>query len=183
MSDLDEFIGALILRVARDTITAHLEGGREHAADESLRGLPHNGVFVTLRKTGDLRGCIGTFDGRGELVDVVRKMARASLGDPRFVDMPLSAGELKDIRIEVSVLSPLERIEDPTDFEYGRHGIYLKCGHSTGCFLPDVGVELGWDKETFLRQLCAHKMGLRPDAWRSGDMEAWRFSVSKFVES
>lgn len=182
MSEIDDLIGSLLLRVARDAMVTHMEGGEDRAADPSLAGLPHNGVFVTIRKFGELRGCIGTFDGAGELVDVVRKMARATLHDPRFVDAPVSASELHDLRIELSVLSPLEKIDRADDFEYGRHGLYLKCGHATGCFLPDVGRDLGWDKETFLRQLCAHKMGLRPDAWKSPDTEAWRYTVSKFVE-
>lgn len=183
MSVIDNDTGQRLLRIARGAIATAVGCGAAPEADSSLLGLPHNGVFVTLRKFGELRGCIGTFDGNGELADVVRKMARASLGDPRFVNTPVSAAELADIRIELSVLSPLEPIADPTDFEYGRHGVYLKSGHATGCFLPDVGMDLGWDKETFLRHLCSNKMGLAPDAWRSPAIEAWRFVVSKFVEA
>ncbi|HPF40780.1 MAG TPA: AmmeMemoRadiSam system protein A [Phycisphaerae bacterium] len=183
MNTIDQETGQRLLRLARRTLAEELTGTRETTADPSLAGLPHNGVFVTLRKWGELRGCIGTFEGAGELVDVVRRMAAAALGDPRFVSMPVSASELTDIRIELSVLSPLEPIDDATDFDFGRHGIYLKQEFATGCFLPDVGQDLGWDKETFLRQLCAHKMGLAPDAWRSPKIQAWRFTVSKFVEA
>lgn len=182
MSVIDHVSGMLLLRVARDAIAAHLQGGVPSEADPSLKGLTHNGVFVTLRNQGELRGCIGTFGSAGELVDVTREMARAALGDPRFADRPVSASEMADLRIELSVLSPLEAIEKATDFDYGTHGIYMKHGHATGCFLPDVGLDMGWDQEMFLSHLCAHKMGLKPDAWRSPDIDVWRFTVSKFIE-
>ncbi|MCB9852980.1 MAG: AmmeMemoRadiSam system protein A [Phycisphaerales bacterium] len=182
MSVIDQQTGRRLLEIAREAISTALRGIAEHDTEASMLGLQHNGVFVTLRNSGELRGCIGTFSEKGELVDVVRKMAKASLGDPRFADMPVSASELGDIRIELSVLSPLEKIAHATEFDYGRHGVYLKCGHATGCFLPDVGLDFGWDKETFLRHLCSNKMGMAPDSWRSPTIEAWRFEVAKFVE-
>lgn len=183
MSSINDELGILLLRVARDALSATLSRTQVRETDPRLIGLSHHGVFVTLRRSEQLRGCIGTFSGDGELVDVVRNMAAAALDDPRFVQYPVTASELPDIRIELSVLSPLERIESADLFDFGTHGVYLRCGNSTGCFLPDVGQDLGWDKETFLRELCSHKMGLTPEAWRSPDIQAWRFKVSKFVES
>jgi uncharacterized protein len=182
MPTIDEELGALLLRVARDALATTLRGDLERDVDPRLKGLHHNGAFVTLRRNGELRGCIGTFSASDELVDVVRNMAAASLEDPRFADIPVSANELPEIRIELSVLSPLESVKLPDGFTFGTHGIYLRHGNATGCFLPEVGQDLGWDKETFLRELCSNKMALRPDAWRSAQVEAWRFTVSKFAE-
>jgi AmmeMemoRadiSam system protein A len=152
------------------------------AGDEPWPAMQRRGVFVTLRKAGRLRGCIGTFAPRADLPETVVEMAVAATRDPRFTAMPISSAEAKDIRIELSILSPLRRIEDPLDFELGRHGIHLRHGIAAGCFLPDVGTEQGWDKETFLSELCRQKAGLRPDAWRDPAVEIQVFTVQKFAE-
>ncbi len=144
--------------------------------------MARRGVFVTLRKRGRLRGCIGTFTPRADLPETVVEMSASATRDPRFTAMPISPTEEKDIRIELSVLSPLRRIEDPLDFELGRHGIYLRHGIAAGCFLPEVGTESGWDKERFLSELCSQKAGLSPDAWRDRAVEIQVFTVQKFVE-
>lgn len=139
----------------------------------------HQGAFVTLHTHGDLRGCIGCFVARQPLWQVVREMAAASATqDPRFFGMPLRPSELDDLSIEISVLSPLRRIKDPmTEIELGTHGIYVKRGFHSGCFLPQVAQETGWTKEEFLANCCAGKAGMAPDAWKDPGTEVYVFTA------
>ena len=141
------------------------------------------GCFVTLHNGEDLRGCIGTFTARPPLFRAVREMAGAALRDPRFLDRPVTARELPDIRIEISVLAPLEKCADPMkDVELGRHGICIEGPYGSGCFLPQVATETGWTKEQFFRHCCAHKAGLAPDAWKDPDTTVYRFEAEVFGE-
>lgn len=172
-----------ILAAARDTIRAELENGQSpDRFVKELAPIPHNGLFVTLYNAAALRGCIGTFSGERSFVETLKDMAAASLTDPRFVDMPVSIAELPRLQIEVSVLSPLVKLDDPLDFEFGVDGILLERDDRRGCFLPEVGQELGWDQETFLAMLCTSKAGLAPDAWRETETELYKFSVWKICE-
>ena len=97
--------------------------------------------------------------------------------DPRFFANRLRREEVPDCHIEISVLSPLERIEDPLDLQLGTHGIYVKGAGRTGCFLPQVATETGWSKEEFLGNCCAGKAGLSPDAWRDPATEVYVFTA------
>ncbi len=180
MSELDENSRLKLLRIARSAIVADLFGGPPVDMEETIGRLPPRGVFVTLRKFGALRGCIGTFTPEHGLAEAVRSMAAAAAHDPRFTNCPISAAELRDFHIEISVLSALERRSGPLDFELGRHGIYIRRGGRSGCFLPDVATERGWDRETFLSQCCQQKVGIDPLAWREPDTEVLVFSVEKF---
>lgn len=175
----------LLLRWARQAALSSLTGDIASfpVAGDELYSMPRTGVFVTLRKNGDLRGCIGTFLFEDDLPTTLWRIAVAATRDPRFRDSPLSASEMTDVRIELSILSPLERIADPLDFELGRHGIYLRHSFGTGCFLPEVGQDEGWDREKFLSMLCSHKAGLSPAAWREAGLEIFRFTVRKILES
>lgn len=187
---LDDFTRRRLLRIARSAIeTAVLNGGRGDPAfvppgqppdDADLSALPRCGVFVTLRKGERLRGCIGTFDALEDLLPTLRRIAVAAAQDPRFRATPISARELAEISIEISLLSPMRRLANPMDLVLGRDGIYIRRGSRSGCFLPDVAAEQGWDKAEFLSQCCAHKAGLPPDAWRSAETEVSVFSVEKF---
>jgi hypothetical protein len=127
-----------------------------------------SGAFVTLKRQGRLRGCIGTLECRRSLPhEVARVAVSAATEDPRFA--PLGASELEGLEVEVSILGPLEPI-DPFDahaFEIGRHGLVVEQGLRRGLLLPQVATEWGWDRETFLSQTCV-KAGLPPHAWRSG---------------
>ncbi|KAB2835382.1 MAG: AMMECR1 domain-containing protein, partial [Candidatus Brocadia sp.] len=87
-----------------------------------------------------------------------------------------------DLEIEISVLSPLIRISNPLDFELGKHGIYIKKGFCTGCFLPQVATETGWSKEEFLSYCCSHKAGLPTNAWRQKDIEIYIFTTEIIEE-
>ncbi len=138
-----------------------------------------NGVFVTLKKHGQLRGCIGTFRASKPLYKTVQDMARAAaFEDYRFP--PLSEDELKDIEIEISVLSPLKKIDSVEEIEVGKHGIYIIKDYHHGVLLPQVAVEYGWDRTTFLRHTCL-KAGLNENCWKEG-AEIYIFSAEIFDE-
>jgi AmmeMemoRadiSam system protein A len=141
------------------------------------------GAFVTLKNHGRLRGCIGTFESPKPLLETVQQMAAAATRDPRFLSNPISAGELADIDVEISVLSPLEKTRDPLkDIELGRHGISIDGPYGSGCFLPQVATETGWSKEEFLSKCASMKAGLPPDAWKWPDVTVYRFEAEVFGE-
>ena len=94
----------------------------------------------------------------------------------------MRVAELQEIDIEISVLSPLEKTDDPLSLELGKHGIYIKKGFAGGCFLPQVATETGWNKEQFLSQCCGGKAGLPPDAWKQADTEVFLFTAEVFGE-
>jgi AmmeMemoRadiSam system protein A len=115
------------------------------------------------------------------LIELVVEMAKASTtGDPRFFDDPLTAGEMKDLDVEISVLSPLQRTDNPLSLRLGVDGIYIKRGWASGCFLPQVATETGWSKEEFLSYCCAHKAGIAPDAWKKPGTEVYLFTAEVF---
>jgi len=138
------------------------------------------GAFVSLKKRGRLRGCIGFIEAKKPLAKTVEEMAiAAAFQDPRFE--PLKKEELKDLRLEISVLTPLRRIADVGEIEVGVHGLYIRKGGCAGLLLPQVATEYGWDRDTFLRETCC-KAGLAPDAWRDRDTEIYHFSADVFGE-
>lgn len=122
-------------------------------------------AFVTLTQRGGmLRGCIGYVQPLHSLRDAVAlAAASAATSDPRFP--AVSAAELADLQLEISVLSPLEPMKDPNDIQVGIHGIHVEKDGRRGLLLPQVATEFGWDRETFLDQTCI-KAGLPRDAWR-----------------
>jgi len=124
------------------------------------------GAFVTLYKKGALRGCIGYIEAIEPLAEAIREMAlAAAFRDPRFP--PLTADEFDEIDIEISVLSPIYPIEDPQTVVVGEHGLIVSYRGRRGLLLPQVPVEQGWDRETFLQHTCM-KAGLPPDALEQG---------------
>ena len=126
----------------------------------------HRGVFVTLTTAGRLRGCIGYIEGIKPLVNAVADNGRsAAVGDPRFA--PVTSGELPDIHIEISALTPMEPVTGPGEIVIGRHGVVLVKEGRRAVFLPQVAPEQGWDRDTTLTHL-ALKAGLEADAWRQG---------------
>ena len=152
--ELDPLERRSLLRAAREAIAARLAGRRPELpkATGSL-ALPR-GAFVTLRRAADeeLRGCVGQMEADQPLLETVAAMAvAAATRDGRFA--PVSARELDSLRIEISVLSPLEPIR-PADVEVGRHGLLLRCGDRRGVLLPQVPAEHGWDREAFLAHTC-----------------------------
>jgi AmmeMemoRadiSam system protein A len=140
------------------------------------------GCFVTLHVKGHLRGCIGTFQACVPLYQNIEEMARAALQDPRFLDMPLRKEDLENLDIEISVLSPLEKTNDPLSLVLGKNGIYIQRGRYSGCFLPQVATETGWTKEEFLGYCCLHKAGLDQDAWKDPKTTVYLFTAEVFSE-
>ncbi len=136
------------------------------------------GAFVTLKKHGELRGCIGFIRAEKPLWQTVAETAReAALHDPRFP--PLTAGELSGLDLEISVLSTLRRVTDPAEIRVGRDGIFIVGGGRSGLLLPQVASEFGWDRQTFLEQTC-RKAGLPRDAWRDKDVVLYAFTAQVF---
>lgn len=183
-SRLASEVRAELLSIARRALEAAVRRESEPKPDAPVpAGRRHPeldarcGCFVTLKNGERLRGCIGCFTSDRPLAETVAEYARISATqDWRFADDPITPAELDDIAIEISVLSPLERIADPLDLELGVHGIYIQRDGRSGCFLPQVATEWGMSKEQFLSDCCAHKAGLSPDAWRDP-----RTSVSVFT--
>jgi len=138
----------------------------------------NRGAFVTIKKKGQLRGCIGYIEGRGPLHKTIEEMAEAAaFRDPRF--NPVTERELPDLEFEISVLTPLKKITDMNEIEVGKHGIYIKKGWSSGLLLPQVATEYGWDRLTFLKHTC-QKAGLASDEWKDKSTEIYIFSADIF---
>jgi AmmeMemoRadiSam system protein B/AmmeMemoRadiSam system protein A len=138
------------------------------------------GAFVTLKKNGQLRGCIGHMSEDRPLCQVVGAMAlQAAFNDRRFP--PLEHDELENIEIEISVLTPYKEIESPEAIQIGRDGVVLRKGGRSAVFLPQVAVEQGWGRDEMLAQLC-RKAGLGEDCW-SEDAEFHTFQAEVFGES
>lgn len=155
-----------LLGIARRALEGYLGTGSIPGDDIPRGKLSAPGAaFVTLTRKGRLRGCIGYTEPVAPLYRVVQECAVAAASeDPRFP--PVSPGELPSLRIEISVLTPLFPIK-PDEVEVGRHGLMVAQGRMRGLLLPQVPVEQGWDRVTFLDQVCV-KAGLPPFAWRHG---------------
>jgi len=178
---LPEEIQKELLRLARESISTALEK-REISYEPKHEELTKSAaVFVTLRKRGQLRGCIGTTVPQEPLYKAVIHMAKeAAFNDPRFP--PVEKSELKDIEIEISVLSPLRLVNSADEIIPKVHGVYVRQGFRGGLYLPQVWEETGWTKEEFLNSLCAHKAGLPENAWKSKNTQIYVFTVFSFEE-
>ncbi|MDD3094934.1 MAG: AmmeMemoRadiSam system protein A [Candidatus Neomarinimicrobiota bacterium] len=139
------------------------------------------GLFVTLHKQGELRGCIGYIEGVRPLSRALYEMAdAAAFRDPRF--SPLQAEELEKTDIEISLLSPLEKVDSYLDIEIGKHGIIMKKGMHQAVFLPQVAPEQGWDLKATLRHLSL-KAGLPVDSYLKPDCRFFVFTAEVFSEN
>ena len=179
--ELTEQEKKLLLRIARKSIESGFAGGEmPRFKIESSTLEKKMGAFVTLKKQGRLRGCIGFIEGKKPLYEAVEEMAQAAaFKDPRF--RPIKKDELEALDIEISALTPLRQIDDVSEIEVGRHGIYIVKGFHSGLLLPQVATEYNWDRDTFLRETCA-KAGLPQDAWKDKDAKAFIFSANVFGE-
>ena len=171
---------AAIVVLARQSVVGAVTGTT--AAGPLPVDMPEaSGVFVTVKRRGELRGCLGTLQCRRGLAgEVARCAAEAASEDPRFP--PVTADELPYLSVEVSVLGPLERIDpnEPGTIVIGRHGLVAEQGHRRGLLLPQVATEWSWTVEQFLRQTCV-KAHLPPDAWQHGARIS-RFEAEVFGE-
>ncbi len=172
-----------LLHIARKTIEKFVTDQTKPELDESGYSAQLKtkcGAFVTLHKKKQLRGCIGRFGESDALYIIVREMAiAAATQDYRFPQV--QASELKDIEIEISVLSPLKKIKSIDEFRLGKHGIWIKKGHRSGTFLPQVADETGWTKEEFLGHCARDKAGIGWDGWK--DAELFTYEANVFSES
>lgn len=182
---MNEVQKKMLLRTARNTVEAVIDRAAivsPQSDDPELKA--HCGCFVTLKNQDRLRGCIGQFTADKPLIELVVEMAKASAtSDPRFFADPVTADELEQLDIEISVLSPLQLTGNPLNLRLGTDGIYIKRAGTSGCFLPQVATESGWSREEFLSHCCAHKAGLSPDAWKEPETEVYLFTAEVFGEA
>jgi hypothetical protein len=166
-------------RIALTAIEAKLKGVGSPKAEKLSANLQEKrGAFVSLHKGGRLRGCIGQIVPAKPLHRTIADMAAAAaFDDPRFD--PLALKEMKDLELEISVLTPMERLKNPDEIEIGKHGLYIKKGFYSGLLLPQVAVEYGWDRNTFLEETC-RKAGLSRGAWKEKGTEIYIFSADIF---
>ncbi len=181
---MDADLGSRLLALARWTLQRFcagepwLEGGPALPPEYDR---PVDGLFVTLRQGEALRGCIGTVERQDSLDTTLRRMAvQAAAQDPRFA--PVNAEELPGLTLTLSLLSPPEVLDDPGDVVIGRDGLIIEQGGRRGLLLPEVPVELGWDRERFLDELCG-KAFLPPGAWRDPDSSLYRFGSEQISEA
>ena len=173
---------ARVLKLARESIAHYLKTGKRLDITEGDSALnAEMGAFVTLHEQGELRGCIGNLQGHGPFYLTVRDMAvEAATGDPRF--RPITLEEMSNIDIEISALSPLEKIDDPEAVKVGKHGVFVRSGFTSGVYLPQVAVEAGWNREQFMNSLCGQKAGMPENAWKKGECDIYIFTALVFGE-
>jgi AmmeMemoRadiSam system protein A len=179
---------ALLLDVAREAIAAHV-GGRD-ARLPPIEGVFARaaGAFVSLHSNGELRGCVGHIEADDVLGRVIPRCAvAAGSNDPRFP--AVAEIELASLSVELSLLGPLEPIEEPEAIDVGRHGLVVESGWRRGLLLPQVAIEWRWDPKTFLARAC-EKAGLPRDAWKEGvkpgmkpGVKLWRFEAEVFSDA
>jgi AmmeMemoRadiSam system protein B/AmmeMemoRadiSam system protein A len=182
---LDEKEKVVLLGIARQTIEEYIIHDRIPGIDEKsitpkLR--QPLGAFVTLKKDGQMRGCIGRFEASAPLFEVVQQLAiSSSTQDSRFP--PVTEEEISGLVIEISVLTPMRRINSIDEFQLGKHGIYMKKGFSSGTFLPQVADETGWTTEEFMGHCARDKAHIGWDGWKTAELyvyEAYIFSETEF---
>lgn len=181
---LDDQAQKEALKIARQTLENHLKSPLAPLSPLTPKNkslLKPLGCFVTLRKHGELRGCIGEFEPKDPLYRVIQKMAiEAATNDPRFP--PVTAKELPEIKIEISVMTPKKKINSWREIELGKHGVVVQKGFRAGTFLPQVASETGWSLEEFLSHLCSQKAGLPADCYKDPSVNLYVFEAQVFEE-
>ena len=176
LSDSDK---QFLLRAARCSVESAVRSGGPSSLTTDIPSLLIPcGAFVTLRERSELRGCIGYIEAGKSLLETVQEVAaKAALEDVRFC--PVEENELEKIRIEISVLSAMARIENMDEIEVGKHGLLMENGRYRGLLLPQVATEHGWDREMFLTQV-ARKAGLPPTAQQGSEVNVYIFTAEVF---
>jgi AmmeMemoRadiSam system protein A len=167
-----------LLVIARKAITDYATNGKTPEIEIKDPKFKTDGaVFVTIKKNGNLRGCIGNIRPVMPLYQsVIKNAVAASSSDPRFP--PIKKEELKDIDIEISILSPLKPVKDVKDIQPGKHGLVIIKDMHSGILLPQVATEYGWDRETFLEQVCM-KAGLPRGSWKDAELYSFTAEIIK----
>ena len=188
MKSISREEGKLLIEIARSVIEEHLRGSETFRLPGNLpdKFRENRGVFVTLEKNGELRGCIGYPEPVRPLIDALIDAAiSAATRDPRFP--PVEPDELDEIEVEVSVLTPPTpiRVENPSEYpqriRVGVDGLIVERGWARGLLLPQVATEWGWDAEEFLCNTCM-KAGLPPDCFYDPQTRVYRFQAQIFRE-
>ena len=171
-----------LLKLARKTLEAYLHN--QEIPDSTILQealLEQKRAFVSLHQNKELRGCIGLLNPDRELYKIVRHcVLSAAAKDIRF--KPVTQGELKELDIEISVLTPFHRIHSIEEVEVGKHGIYIVQGSFRGLLLPQVATQYHWDRTTFVEQTC-RKAGLNASAWKDSRTSIHIFEAEVFSES
>ena len=174
----------ILLDVVRDAVTAAVERQTVEppvSDDDELN--VECGCFVTLKNGDNLRGCLGQFTSDKPTIELISEIAQASASkDARFSNNPITPDELDELDIEISLLSPLKKTDDPLSLRLGIDGIYIVKNGRSGCFLPQVATEIGWNKEEFLSYCRSSKAGLSPNAWKEPDTDVYLFTAEIFGE-
>ena len=167
-----------LLALAKRTIRTYVTTGKEPVVDIRNPKFKSDGaVFVTIKEKGVLRGCIGNIQPVMPLYQsVIKNAVAACSADPRF--SPMTGGELRDMEVEVSILSPLRRLKDVRDIRVGKHGLVIRKDGRSGVFLPQVATEFGWDRETLLEKLCM-KAGMPAGSWKNADLYTFTAEIIK----
>ena len=180
MSSLPDREKQTLLEIARREVQRAAQGNPPDSTEDLAPHIPCAGVFVTLRRRGRLRGCIGQLSPRDSLAYTVAYCARsAALEDPRF--KPLRPEELLHLEIEISVLSPAEAITVDR-IEPGQHGLVVRNGARRGVLLPQVAAQFHWNAQRFLEETCM-KAGLDRHAWKDSATEIRGFTTEVFAGS
>jgi hypothetical protein len=177
LSDADK---KRLLQIARQAIEGYLKNGSIPQFEVSENLKKQGAAFVTLEKNGQLRGCIGYTSAIEPLFQTVADCAvQAATADPRFP--PVKIDEMANIHIEISVLTPLQRVVSLDEIQVGRDGLMIFKGAYRGLLLPQVATDYGWNREEFLQQTC-RKAGLPVDAYKAADAQLYRFQAIIFDE-
>ena len=182
LSDADK---SVLLQIARNTLTEFVKTGKTPDVDTTTMSntIKQNcGAFVTLHKNGNLRGCIGQFTAKKPLYKIIQDMTKASANEDTRFDTVTSA-ELSQIDIEISVLSPLRKINSIDEIELGKHGIYIIKGNYGGTFLPQVATQTNWTKEEFLGHCAQDKAGIGWNGWKDADIYVYTAIIFGELES
>lgn len=165
-----------LLTLARKAITEYVTNGKTLETEIKNPKFKTDGaVFVTIKENGSLRGCIGHIQAVMPLYQsIIKNAVAACSSDPRFP--PMKREELKDMDIEISILSPFVPLKDVKDIQVGKHGLYITKGMQSGLLLPQVATEFGWDRDEFLEHLCV-KAGLPKDAWKDAELYAFTAEI------
>ncbi|HOK00427.1 MAG TPA: AmmeMemoRadiSam system protein A [Candidatus Pacearchaeota archaeon] len=168
-----------LLKIARDSVESFIKTGKIPNFEVNSEKLKEKrAAFVTILKNGNLRGCIGRIADDMPLFKVISKMAvAAAVEDYRF--LPVNEDELKDLKYEISVLTPFKKINSIEEIEIGKHGVLAVTGNKTGLFLPQVATENNFDRETFLNELMM-KIGLSSDYWKKNPIDFYVFEAEVF---
>lgn len=169
-----------LLKIARKTLNHVVGKSDSFNINEIENAELHKcyGAFVSLYCKNELRGCIGTFSSSTKLYEaVIRMTEEAATHDYRFES--INPAELDQIKIEISVLSPLNRIQSIDEFELGKHGIYIKKGFNSGTFLPQVAYKTNWDKEEFIAHCSNDKAGIGWNGWREAELYTYEVFIIK----